>query len=70
VLAYEAGIKVGLFDQHAQLNAAAFYYDYKDKQLRGAVLDPTFGPLEAWSRFPDRTSKASRLSSSLICSKD
>jgi iron complex outermembrane recepter protein len=52
VLAYEAGIKVGLFDQHAQLNAAAFYYDYKDKQLRGAVLDPTFGPLEALVSIP------------------
>jgi iron complex outermembrane receptor protein len=52
VLAYEAGIKVSLFDRRAQLNAAAFYYDYKDKQLRGAVLDPTFGPLEALVSIP------------------
>jgi iron complex outermembrane recepter protein len=52
VLAYEAGIKVGLFDHHAQLNASAFHYDYEDKQLRGAVLDPTFGPLEALVSIP------------------
>jgi iron complex outermembrane recepter protein len=50
--AYETGIKVGLFDRHAQLNLAAFYYDYEDKQLRGAVLDPTFGPLEALVSIP------------------
>ena len=52
LLAYEAGIKAGLFQHRAQLNAAAFYYHYEDKQLRGAVLDPTFGPLEALVSIP------------------
>lgn len=52
LLAYEAGVKAGLFDRRAQLNVAAFYYDYDDKQLRGAVLDPTFGPLEALVSIP------------------
>ena len=52
LLAYEAGIKAGLFDRHVQLNASAFYYDYRDKQLRGALLDPTFGPLEALLSIP------------------
>jgi iron complex outermembrane receptor protein len=52
LLAYEAGVKAGLFNRHAQLNVAAFYYDYEDKQLRGAVLDPTFGPLEALVSIP------------------
>ena len=52
LLAYEAGFKASLFDRHAQFNAAAFYYDYRDKQLRGAVLDPTFGPLEALVSIP------------------
>jgi outer membrane receptor protein involved in Fe transport len=52
LLAYEAGIKAGLFEHRAQLNVAAFYYDYDDKQLRGAVLDPTFGPLEALVSIP------------------
>lgn len=52
LLAYESGVKAGLFDHRAQLNVAAFYYDYEDKQLRGAVLDPTFGPLEALVSIP------------------
>jgi iron complex outermembrane receptor protein len=52
LLAYEAGLKASLFEHRAQLNAAAFYYDYEDKQLRGAVLDPTFGPLEALVSIP------------------
>ena len=52
LLAYEAGAKASLFDSRAQFNGAAFYYDYKDKQLRGAILDPTFGPLEALVSIP------------------
>lgn len=39
VLAYEAGFKLGLFDRKVQLNGAAFYYDYTDKQLFGRQLD-------------------------------
>lgn len=53
VLAYEVGFKSSLFDDRAQLNASAFYYDYEDKQLRGATLDPTFGPLEALVSIPE-----------------
>jgi outer membrane receptor protein involved in Fe transport len=52
LLAYETGIKASLLDRRIQLNASAFYYDYKDKQLRGALLDPTFGPLEALVSIP------------------
>ena len=52
VLAYEVGLKAGLFDHLAQFNVAAFYDNYTDKQLRGAVLDPTFGPLEALVSIP------------------
>jgi iron complex outermembrane receptor protein len=52
VLAYEVGVKDSLFDSRVQLNAAAFYYDDKDKQLRGALLDPIFGALEALVSIP------------------
>jgi iron complex outermembrane recepter protein len=52
LLAYEAGTKASLFDQRVQFNAAAFYYDYHDKQLRGAQLDPVFGPLQALVSIP------------------
>jgi iron complex outermembrane receptor protein len=52
LLAYEAGIKADLFDRLLQINAAAFYYSYKGKQLRGSELDPSFGSLEALVSIP------------------
>ncbi|UZW56377.1 TonB-dependent receptor [Sphingobium sp. JS3065] len=42
--AYEVGFKSSLLNRSLQLNGAAFYYDYKDKQLLGSVFDPIFGP--------------------------
>ncbi|HEY2480686.1 MAG TPA: TonB-dependent receptor [Caulobacteraceae bacterium] len=41
VTAYEAGFKAGL-GPTVQLNGAAFYYDYSDKQVLGSVSDPLF----------------------------
>ncbi|HEY0685762.1 MAG TPA: TonB-dependent receptor [Steroidobacter sp.] len=52
LLAYETGVKASLFDRRAQLNASVFYYDYQDKQLRGTLLDPTFGQAEALVSIP------------------
>ncbi|HEY5757582.1 MAG TPA: TonB-dependent receptor [Steroidobacter sp.] len=52
LLAYETGVKASLFDRRAQLNASAFYYDYRDKQLRGTLLDSTFGQAEALVSIP------------------
>jgi outer membrane receptor protein involved in Fe transport len=52
LLAYETGIKATLFGGDLQANLAAFYYDYRDKQLRGAELDPNFGPLQALVSIP------------------
>ncbi|HEY2661243.1 MAG TPA: TonB-dependent receptor [Caulobacteraceae bacterium] len=45
VLAYEVGFKSTLMERTLQLNGAVFYYDYRDKQILGRVLDPIFGPL-------------------------
>ena len=45
VLAYEAGFKIAMLDRKLQLTGAVFYYDYRDKQILGRTLDPTFGPL-------------------------
>ena len=45
VIAYEAGFKTALAQRTLQLNGAVFYYDYRDKQILGRVLDPVFGPL-------------------------
>jgi outer membrane receptor protein involved in Fe transport len=53
LLAYEVGLKSALFDDTLQLNVAAFYYDYEDKQLQGAVVDPVFGPLPKLVNIPE-----------------
>ncbi|HZV11401.1 MAG TPA: TonB-dependent receptor, partial [Novosphingobium sp.] len=50
--AYEVGFKQPLLDRKVQLNGALFYYDYKDKQLRGRILDAVFGPLDALVQIP------------------
>lgn len=52
LLAYEVGFKQPLLDGAVQVNAAAFYYDYTDKQLRGRILDVVFGPLDALVQIP------------------
>ncbi|NOX93656.1 MAG: TonB-dependent receptor [Alphaproteobacteria bacterium] len=52
LLAYEAGFKTPI-GPNVHLNGAAFYYDYKDKQLRGRVLDPIFGQLERLVNIPN-----------------
>jgi iron complex outermembrane receptor protein len=52
VQSYEAGFKASLLDRLLQFNAAAFYYDYKDKQLRSKVIDPTFGILDVLQNIP------------------
>lgn len=52
VLAYEAGVKAAFLGRRLQFNGSAFYYDYRDKQLRSARFDPPFGPLEALASIP------------------
>ncbi len=52
LLSYEAGFKIGLFDRRLHLSGAAFYYDYKDKQLRSKIVDPIFGVLDALDNIP------------------
>jgi outer membrane receptor protein involved in Fe transport len=52
VQAYEAGFKASLFDRALQLNGAAFYYDYKNKQLRSKKIDPVFGLLDNLQNIP------------------
>jgi iron complex outermembrane receptor protein len=42
---YELGVKSELSDHRLQLNAAVFYYDYKDQQVLSVVVDPANGPI-------------------------
>jgi iron complex outermembrane recepter protein len=50
--AYEVGIKAPLFDHRLQFNAAAFYYNYKNKQIRTRFFDPVFALLEKLANVP------------------
>ena len=52
LLAYEAGFKLSLLNRTLQLNGAAFYYDYSDKQVRGATFIPPIGVLETLLNIP------------------
>ena len=52
LLAYETGFKATLLDRTLQLNGAIFYYDYKDKQIRGIISIPVFGSGEALINVP------------------
>jgi len=52
VTAYEGGFKATLADGKVQWNGAAFYYDYRDKQIRSKLLDPIFGILDALQNVP------------------
>ncbi|GGE20204.1 TonB-dependent receptor [Polymorphobacter glacialis] len=52
VTSYEAGFKASLADNMIQLNGAAFYYDYNDKQIRGKVVDPIFDVLDVLINVP------------------
>lgn len=49
--AYEIGVKAPLFDRAVQFNSSAFYYRYKDKQIRGTQLD-LLGKLEREINVP------------------
>ena len=53
VLAYEVGTKTTFADNAIHLNAAIFYYEYKDKQVRGKYPDPIFGILDALINVPE-----------------
>lgn len=52
VTSYESGFKASLFDRLLQFNGAAFYYDYKDKQIRGKIVDPVFDVLDILINVP------------------
>ena len=52
VLDYEIGFKTDWLEHRLSVNAAGFYYDYKDKQVRAKFVDPFFGPLDVLVNVP------------------
>jgi outer membrane receptor protein involved in Fe transport len=57
VLDYEAGFKLTLLDHTLQLDGAAFYYDYTNKQIKGKTIDPIYGALAGLVNVPKSTIK-------------
>ena len=53
--AYEVGTKFKLFDRRLAVNAAFYYYDYRDKQLQTNVIDPVFNLLLRYVNVPKST---------------
>ena len=50
--AYELGVKATLADRLLQANFAAFYYDYKDKQISTYFADPIYTALSRLDNVP------------------
>ena len=61
VMSYEAGFKANVLDRTLQINGAAFYYDYKNKQLRSKQLLLPFGNLDVLQNIPKSTIKGFEL---------
>lgn len=52
LLAYEVGVKAGLFNERMQANASLFYYDYTDKQVSSFFPDPIYRALARLQNAP------------------
>jgi iron complex outermembrane receptor protein len=61
ILDYEAGFKLQLLDHKLSINGAAFYYDYKNKQLRAKFVDPIFGALDKLVNVPKSKIKGAEI---------
>ncbi|WP_031308419.1 TonB-dependent receptor [Sphingobium sp. C100] len=64
VTAYESGVKASLLGGSLQVNAAGFYYDYRDKQLRSKVQS-FFGIQDALVNVPRSTIKGFELETTM-----
>ena len=58
---YEIGFKAQLADRKININGAAFYYDYRNKQLRAKFVDPIFGALDRLQNVPKSEVKGAEL---------
>ena len=61
VVDYEVGTKLSLLDRRLQINAAGFYYDYRNKQLRARNIDPIWGNLDVVQNIPKSSVKGFEL---------
>jgi outer membrane receptor protein involved in Fe transport len=64
--AYEAGAKWTTWGGHFHVDAATYYYNYKDKQLLTYFKDPIFGALQYLQNVPKSFNNGAELSATLI----
>lgn len=60
--AYEVGFKATLNERTLRMSGAVFYYDYRNKQIRGRVNVEIFGTLERLVNIPDSEVMGAELS--------
>jgi outer membrane receptor protein involved in Fe transport len=58
---FEGGVKARFLDRRLDIDGAIFYYRYADKQVRGKLLDPIFGILDAEVNVPKSDIKGAEL---------
>ena len=61
VVDYEVGVKSQFLDGRLAVNGDVFYYNYKNKQLKGRLSDPVFGILNALVNIPKSTVQGAEL---------
>lgn len=61
ILDYEVGFKLQLLDRKLSISGAAFYYDYRNKQLRAKFVDPIFGALDKLVNVPKSEIKGAEI---------
>jgi outer membrane receptor protein involved in Fe transport len=61
VIDYEIGFKSTLAGGHALVNGSVFYYDYRNKQLRGKIVDPLFDAIDNLVNVPRSSIKGAEL---------
>lgn len=55
IMAYEIGTKNDFFSHRLRLNGAAFYYDYRDQQVLGNIVIPSYGSVGSYVSVPRST---------------
>jgi outer membrane receptor protein involved in Fe transport len=61
LLDYEGGFKAQFLDRRLSINGAAFYYDYRNKQLLTRIIDPFAGLIPALANIPKSRVKGAEL---------
>lgn len=65
ILAYEIGAKLSAFSKLLQVSGAAFYYDYRNKQVNGYISVPPLGAFPGLVSVPKSRIRGAEISATL-----